>query len=158
MILSNSSRALPFCVARSYTTGEMPPRLLIVDDDEDLRKVLRGILEPFCEVLEAANGLDALRLVREAKPRLMILDVSMPGMDGLTVLGDSLSIDSKLIVVMLTGDTDLHVARRALEGGARTYITKPFDPRALGTEIKRLLDAAAGDPKKNGGRPWRVQG
>lgn len=136
----------------------MPRKLLIVDDDADLRKVLRGILEPLCEVLEAANGLDALRLVREAKPRLMLLDVSMPGMDGLTVLEDALSIDPKLTVVMLTGDTDLLVARRALEGGARTYITKPFDPKSLGLEVKRLLDAASPDPKRGGGRPWRVQG
>lgn len=135
----------------------MLPKLLVVDDDEDLRKVLRRILAPFSEVLEAANGLDALRLVREARPRLMLLDVSMPGMDGLTVLGDALSIDPKLTVVMLTGDLDLHVARRALEGGACAYITKPFEPTALENEIRRQIDASCGDKKKNGGRPWRVQ-
>lgn len=129
--------------------------VLVVDDDADLRKVLRRLLEPLGRILEAADGADALRLVKAEKPALMLLDVAMPGMDGLTVLEDALSIDPKLIVVMLTGETDLHVARRALDCGAKEYVTKPFDPATFGAEIRRLLGRAEDTPSP--GRPWRLK-
>ncbi|MDE2140784.1 MAG: response regulator [Elusimicrobia bacterium] len=134
----------------------MGTKLLIVDDDADIRRVLRGILTPLGTVLEAAGGAEALILVRDEKPSLMLLDVSMPVMDGLTVLTDALSIDPKLIVLMLTGELDLNTARRALDAGARAYVTKPFDPSTLCGDIRRLagLDAVADD---NPGRPWRVR-
>lgn len=130
--------------------------MLIVDDDADIRRVLRGLLSPMGTVIEASSGAEALALVRDEKPPLMLLDVSMPAMDGLTVLTDALSIDPKLIVVMLTGEMDLNTARRALEAGARAYVTKPFDPSTLCSDVRRLagLDAAGDDSP---GRPWRVR-
>jgi DNA-binding NtrC family response regulator len=136
----------------------MARRILIVDDDAELRGLLRGLLAPLGEIFEAGDGPDALRAVRAEKPQLMLLDVALPGMDGLAVLEDALSIDPKLTVVMLTGDADLHVARRALEGGAREYITKPFDPKTLIGEVSRLLAAAERDEQSRGDRPWRTRG
>lgn len=133
----------------------MPTRILIVDDDPDIRRILRKVLRPVGRVLEAADGEEALRLLAREKPELMLLDVTMPGVDGLTVLARARAAVPSLIVLMLTGETDLHVARAALERGARAYITKPFDPTTLREEVLRLTSGApdaAYDPP-----PWRVR-
>jgi DNA-binding response OmpR family regulator len=77
-------------------------------------------------------------------------------MSGLEVLRAARERDPNLIVVMLTGEADLAVAKTTLEMGARTYVTKPFDMDVVYGEIKRLLD----DMSENRGaapyRPWRV--
>lgn len=130
----------------------MPTKILIVDDDADMRLTLRGVLEPVADVVEAASGPEALRVLSREKPALMFLDVTMPGADGLLVLEWARAASPRLIVVMVTGETDLSVARRALERGARSYITKPFDPAALRAEVARLTGAPPPDSEP----PWRV--
>jgi DNA-binding response OmpR family regulator len=129
-------------------------KILVVDDDSDLRSVIRGVLEPVGTVIEAADGDSALRALASEKPAVMLLDVTMPGESGLSVLSKARASAPNLIVVMLTGEMDLRVARTALEQGARSYITKPFDPEALREEIRRLtrVDEVAGP----GDPPWRV--
>lgn len=117
----------------------MPPRILVVDDNADMREALVGAFGTIAEVLEAANGRDALRQVRTKKPKLMLLDVSMPEMSGLAVLEAARAIDPKLVVVMLTGESDVAVAKKALDLGARSFITKPFDVDVVLDELRRLL-------------------
>lgn len=131
--------------------------ILIVDDDDDMRFVLRGLLEPLGRILDASNGPDALKLVKAERPALMLLDVSLPGMDGLAVLAEALKLNPKLPTVMLTGDTDVHMAKRALDAGARAYITKPFEPATMCAEIKRLAGLDDEPERTNPGRPWRVR-
>jgi CheY-like chemotaxis protein len=133
----------------------MRAKIMIVDDEEDLRRILRGILEPIAQVCEAAGGEEALRLLLREKPDLMFLDVTMPGLGGLALLRRALRTAPHLAVVMLTGNLDLSVARAALEGGARAYITKPFDPGTVIAEVERLSGAASPPP---GEPPWRVRG
>jgi DNA-binding response OmpR family regulator len=137
----------------------MPDKILVVDDDPDMLEVLRWALSPIGTVLEASNGREALRLIKSHRPRLILLDVAMPGMDGIEVLKRVRSFDSKVIVVMLTGLTDIEIAKEALDSGARAYITKPFDDRDLGAEVERLLEK--GDKKAGiaaaAGCPWRVR-
>jgi DNA-binding NtrC family response regulator len=131
----------------------MPPKLLIVDDEADIRRMLRMTLDRQCQVIEASNGLDALRLVKKEKPQLMLLDISMPDMDGISVLAAALELVPSITVMMLTGDTEIDTAVRALDCGARAYITKPFDPDYLCAEVERLLEPAA----QEGDAPWRVR-
>lgn len=132
----------------------MDRKVLIVDDDANVRQALLLVLQPVCDALEASNGLDALRLIKKWKPDLVLLDVSMPEMGGLGILRAALERDPALAVVMLSGHGDLRVARRALEEGARAYMTKPFDAHELRDEVARLLDAMSAPPAS--GRPWRV--
>jgi len=132
----------------------MPAKILIVDDDAALRKILRMTLVPVCEVLEASDGPEALRLIKAEKPRLILLDITMPEMGGIEVLQKARLIDPSLIVLMLTGSNDLDVAKRALENGALAYITKPFEPDSLRSEVQRLL---AVDNDRPSDRPWRVR-
>lgn len=126
--------------------------ILVVDDDADVRRVLREALAPLEGVLEAADGFAALRAVRTRRPSVMLLDLLLPGMRGVDVLTAARRIDPGLAVVVLTGDADLDQARRCLERGARVWISKPFDAALLLAEVRRLLEPGTrpGDP------PWRV--
>jgi DNA-binding NtrC family response regulator len=129
------------------------PRVLIVDDDDEMRRLLGGLLSPVCEVLDASNGIDALCLLRRARPRLILLDLAMPDMGGLEVLSAALRLAPAAQVVMLTGETDVNSAVQALNMGASAYVTKPFDPAFLREEVSRLL-APAGRLR---GAPWQVR-
>ncbi len=135
----------------------MVKTILVVDDDEDIRRVVRRVLEPLGRVIEAANGTEALRLVAAESPGLVILDVVMTEMDGFAVLRDARRIDPALPVVMLTGESDMTSAKRALDGGANAYITKPFDLDGFYGEVRRLLEGADGARAAADGRPWDVR-
>lgn len=141
----------------------MPEKILIVDDDPDMLQVLRWALSPVGTVLEALEGRAALRLLKREKPRLILLDVAMPGLSGIDVLKAARAIDPAVIIVMLTGLCDISIAKEALDSGARAYITKPFDDKYLRGEVERLLetpkkkDAAGADLDNASGRPWRVR-
>jgi DNA-binding response OmpR family regulator len=134
----------------------MPQKILLVDDDPDMLQVLRWSLAPIGGLLEAADGRAALRLFKTHRPRLVLLDVAMPGMDGIEVLRRMRALDPSLIVVMLTGISDIAVAKEALDNGARAYITKPFDDQFLCAEVQRLLEKREEKPEAASGRPWRV--
>lgn len=104
--------------------------ILVVDDTAVNRRILRAILERAGAVVsEAAGGEEALRLVRSGSPDLVLLDVLMPGMDGLEVCsalkGDSGTSDVPVIVVSSLGETADRI--RGLSAGAEDYVTKPFD-------------------------------
>lgn len=136
----------------------MPEKILLVDDDPDIRLILRAALASIGDLLEAANGADALRLIRDEKPSLILLDLVMPEMDGIETLKQARLIQPSLLVVMLTGQADVAMAKRALDAGARAYVTKPFDEVYLRAEIRRLLEGdAPSDPEDASGRPWRVR-
>ncbi|MFI5361933.1 MAG: response regulator transcription factor [Elusimicrobiota bacterium] len=134
----------------------MPRRILVVDDDPDMRQMLLCALDPLAEVSEAGDGPSALRKLRTLKPDLMLLDVAMPEMNGIAVLKAALAIDPRLVVVMLTGESDLATAKKTLDLGARTYITKPFDVEVVTGEVSRLLDGLAGGTPRAPYRPWRL--
>jgi two-component system, OmpR family, KDP operon response regulator KdpE len=113
--------------------------VLIVEDDIGLRGALRaGLLVHDLEVVEAGNGRDALELVRRHPPDLMLLDLTLPGMDGLDVLRQ-LRAASTLPVVVLTVRDDVDDKLRALDDGADDYVTKPFDTEELLARIRAAL-------------------
>ncbi|MBK8598561.1 MAG: SpoIIE family protein phosphatase [Holophagales bacterium] len=104
--------------------------ILVVDDTAVNRRILRAILERAGAVVsEAPGGEEALRLVRAAPPDLLLLDVMMPGMDGLQVCAalksDPTTSDVPIIVVSSLGETADRI--RGLSAGAEDYVTKPFD-------------------------------
>lgn len=120
----------------------MPQRILVVDDDKSIMKVLRGYLEQAgYRVLTATDGETALHILRRERPDLMILDLMMPNLDGWEVTrivrGDRFLAATPII--MLTArveDTDKIVG---LELGADDYITKPFNPREVVARVNALL-------------------
>ncbi len=129
------------------------PKILVVDDDEVMRRLLRGLLSPVCEVLDASDGLDGLCLLQRANPRLVLLDLALPEMGGLDVLAAALRLAPNVPVVMLTADADVDTAVTALNKGASAYVTKPFDPAYLREEVARLIVPSL----KYGDAPWQVR-
>ena len=130
------------------------PDILIIDDDADLRRTLFLLLEKKYRVAAVASGREALVLLKAQKPRLILLDITMPEMSGIEVLRAAKEIDETLRVVMLTSRQEIEFAKSALDLGAVEYLTKPFEADFIRGEIARLL--APPEDTKDGGRPWRV--
>jgi DNA-binding NtrC family response regulator len=117
------------------------PKILIVDDDRDLRQFLAEVLESDgFEVREAEDGPAALARVNEEPPALVILDISMPGLDGLTVLSRMRTVVPRLPIVMVTSSVAVRTAVHAMHLGADDYLTKPFDSAELVLRVRRVLD------------------
>jgi DNA-binding response OmpR family regulator len=117
-------------------------RILVVDDEPRMIRFIRLNLEhDGFEVVEAADGLAALKQVRDVLPDLILLDVSMPELDGFETLRLLREISS-VPVIMLTarGDEDDRVV--GLELGADDYVSKPFSPRELTARVKAVLRRA----------------
>jgi DNA-binding response OmpR family regulator len=114
-------------------------RVLVVDDEPRIRTVLRGYLEADgFSVDEAASGSDALQAVRDAAPDVVLLDVMMPGMDGIEVLRE-LRSTSDVYVILVTARTEEVDKLVGLAVGADDYVTKPFSPREVAARVKAVL-------------------
>jgi adenylate cyclase len=119
-----------------------PPRILIVDDNETNRDILRSRLGPQgYELLEAADGEEALAAARQHHPDLILLDVMMPKMDGIEACRQ-IKADASLPfmpVVLVTAKSDSKDVVAGLEAGADEYLTKPLDQSALVARVKSML-------------------
>jgi len=103
-------------------------KVMVVDDEVGICEVLEKFLvAKDHDVYTAFDGPTALRKVREIKPQVVLLDVALPGIDGMEVLQEILRIDPAIGVVMVTGLMDHEQARRTFELGAYDYVTKPVD-------------------------------
>jgi DNA-binding response OmpR family regulator len=119
-------------------------RILVVDDDTDIRALLRELLERRgFSVSEAADGRQALQELYGGRPDLVLLDVGMPGMDGWTTL-ERIRELSDVPVVMLTARSAELEKTRGLRAGADDYVTKPFGRQELLARIEALLRRSGG--------------
>lgn len=135
----------------------MRDKILIVDDDPAARRILTLLLQGSGEILEASDGADALRLIEAERPRIMILDMTMPGMSGLDVLKALRASGATLPILVLTSREDIELAKRALELGAKEYITKPFELPRLKEKVLSCLTGAPKAGSTTGGLPWRTE-
>jgi DNA-binding response OmpR family regulator len=116
------------------------PRILVVDDDPTLREVVAGYLaRAGLEVVEARDGPEALATARDRSPDLVVLDLTLPGLDGLEVFRRLRSERGDLPVVMLTARGEESDRVLGLEIGADDYVTKPFSSRELVLRIQSVL-------------------
>jgi DNA-binding response OmpR family regulator len=125
------------------------PLILVADDDDDiLLLVTTRLRRDGFNVVSASDGEQALALAREHKPTLAVLDIGMPGLDGLEVLAE-IRADESLrgtLVLLLTAKAQESDVRRGYDSGADAYVKKPFSPAELSTRVRALLDQAAAEP------------
>jgi DNA-binding NtrC family response regulator len=118
----------------------MKKRVLLIDDEPRVRASLKTVLEPVYEILEAADAADGLQIFKRESPNLVLLDVILPGTDGLTTLQMMHAEDHAVPVIMLTGTKSVKTAVDAMKLGAADYLSKPFDVEELRIVIDRTLN------------------
>jgi two-component system cell cycle response regulator len=116
------------------------PKLLTIDDSKTIRMIVqRAFKEYDCTVIEAANGDDGLKAAAEHKPDLIILDITMPQMDGIQMLTMLRERGDKTPVVMLTAEGGATSVQRANGLGIADYIAKPFQNEALVEKVTKVV-------------------
>jgi two-component system OmpR family response regulator len=121
-------------------------RVLFVDDDPLLTQLAkRGLELAGLTVVTASSGREALTIAAQGGLDMVLLDQRMPGLDGITTLERLRSEPSTrgLLVAIVTADRDPALAARCRALGACAIVPKPFDPRAIGAEVARLIDEAS---------------
>jgi two-component system response regulator AtoC len=116
--------------------------ILIVDDEYNIRELMRKYLS--LEGLQsdgAENGLSAQRLLREHHYDACLIDLKMPGMDGLSLITWMRQEGFRMPVIMISAHGEIHDAVTALKEGAQDYIVKPFDPEELTIRLRKLIEA-----------------
>ena len=121
------------------------PLVLVADDDEDiLLLVTTRLRRDGFETVSASSGDEALALARERRPVLAVLDIGMPGLDGVQVL-EHIRADEDLRgirVLLLTAKAQESDVRRGFDAGADAYVKKPFSPAELSARVRELVDSA----------------
>lgn len=115
-------------------------KILVVDDNKDLRFNLSSILkEEGYDVIAVGDGREALKKANRESPNLVLLDIRLPGMDGMRLLEEMKRNDKDLVIIMLTAYGDIKDTVKAMKLGAFDYITKPFNNETLILTIKKAL-------------------
>ena len=119
----------------------MKPTILVVDDETQISDLLRDFLtQEGYQVFTAANGVEAITLGKENRLDLALLDLKMPGMDGIEVFQKLRKVKKDLGVIILTGYGTLKTAKQAMRLGAYDYLTKPFDLGLVKSVIREALE------------------
>lgn len=124
-------------------SNTMQARILLADDDRLILMTLaEGLAEAGFGVLTASNGEQALALCRTERPDLALLDIRMPGLDGIA-LAQRLRAEVRIPFLMLTAYADAHLVRDAVEAGALGYLVKPIDVAHIIPQLQAALTRAA---------------
>ncbi len=139
-----------YASACSKEEGPMNELILVVDDEPKIVKLARDYLEQGgFRVMTAADGMTALAVARSARPDLIVLDLKLPGKDGLDVCR-TLRRESDVPIIMLTARVEETDRLIGLELGADDYITKPFSPRELVARVRAVLRRVQGSVRQPG--------
>ena len=118
----------------------MKNKILLVEDESDLRIIISEVLkDEGYEVLNASNGLEGLKKVKEENPDIIVADVMMPQMDGFSMVKEIRKYNSYIPILFLTAKSSIEDIEEGFETGANDYIKKPFELRELIIRIKALL-------------------
>ena len=119
----------------------MGKKLLIVDDQFGIRVLLNEVFEKDgYETMQASNGKQALKLVKDKEPDLILLDMKIPGMDGLEILREIKKMDVKSDVIMMTAYGELEMINEAMRLGALTHFAKPFDIDEVRDNVRKYTE------------------
>jgi two-component system chemotaxis response regulator CheY len=117
-------------------------RALVVDDTSIMRMIVSRIMrEARYDVTEATNGAEAIQTFFKWRPDIVIMDLTMDGIDGTTAIRGILQIDPNARVVVCSSTSDAHIVVNLLKMGAKGYVTKPFTPEKLLATVNAALTA-----------------
>ena len=129
-------------------TGALAPKVLLVDDEQDILELLKYNLErEGYQVTTALNGRDALRSAKANRPDLIVLDIMMPGMDGVEVCNQLRQLPEfkQTLITFLSARGEDYSQIAGFDAGADDYITKPIRPKVFVSKIKALLKRSGGE-------------
>jgi DNA-binding response OmpR family regulator len=122
-------------------------KILIIEDEKEAAELLEGFLrdEGFTAIEHAADGITAIRKANKFLPDLVLLDIKIPGGDGISVFKKMKQTASlaKVPIIVITGVADDTTKKRLLSSGVSAYFQKPYKPEALIAEVKKALSASA---------------
>ena len=125
---------------------EITPTLLIVEDDRAVRTLLeRTLSAPGRAVITAENGVQALKMLEENKPRVVILDLGLPDLEGVDIITAAIAGYRHTMIIVLTGRADQPSVMESMRRGAMEYLVKPFDPDALIELVEKAFRKAQQD-------------
>jgi len=116
-------------------------KVLVIDDEDGIREGSERILSRMgCEVYGASRGEEGLEILSSRKPHIVLLDLKMPGMDGMEVMRRIHEIDPNILVIIITGFATVETAIEAMKQGAYDFIPKPFEPDPLRIVVNRAKE------------------
>jgi FixJ family two-component response regulator len=132
---------IPVLAVPDRSVPRLQGTVLVVDADESVRKMFHELLQPErVSVRLSGSGEEALSLVKQRAPALLIVDVTLPDRDGIAVLEEAQRIDSRMIGVVMTGAASVELAARAMRAGSSDFLTKPIQHDVVLTTVRRLLE------------------
>ncbi|MCY8231309.1 response regulator [Priestia endophytica] len=118
----------------------MKERILIVDDQYGIRILLTEVLQKEgYKTLQASNGFEAIDIAKERTPDLVLLDMKIPGMDGIEILKRLKELDATVKVIIMTAYGELDMIQEAKDLGALTHFAKPFDIDEIRQAVKKYI-------------------
>src|SRR5437667_3479 len=132
---------MPARPRRAARCGPMKEKVLVIDDEEAIRKSLRMVLEyEGYEFLEAASGREGIEAVRRDTPDAVLLDIKMPGMDGLEALDAIRAKDAHTPILIISGHGDIPTAVEAIQKGAYDFLEKPLESERVLTALRNAIE------------------
>ncbi|MBX3332568.1 MAG: response regulator [Nitrospira sp.] len=126
---------------REHELAQLQETILIVDDEEGIRHLFLELFRPErVPVRVAGSGQEAIAMVKQMAPALLIADILLPDQDGIAVLEEAQKIDNRIIGVVMTGAATVELAVRAMKAGAIDFLIKPFQTELVVGTVRRLLE------------------
>lgn len=115
-------------------------KILVVDDAQFMRmRASKLLTQNGYEVIEAANGVEAVQRYKEERPDAVMMDITMPDMDGLEALKELRKIDPGARIAMVTAMGQQSIVMEAIKAGARDFVVKPFDPNRVLAAVQKMI-------------------
>lgn len=133
-----------FVIYQEGRGGDMKEKILIVDDQFGIRILLNEVFQKEgYQTFQAANGIQALDILKKNEPDLVLLDMKIPGMDGIEILKRMKVIDPDIRVIIMTAYGELDMIQEAKNLGALTHFAKPFDIDDIRAAVKKYIPQKA---------------